>query len=279
MSKHADSVYRRIAADIERQIDDGTLSAGTRLEPERTLMHRFSVERTTLRRALQLLEEKGRIIKKTGVGSFIADPDSAVKNDAAQTEKEAETKTPTFRTLLAARVDLLSAARTVYAMLLAAHHTNIAVVTASPEVFGCTLTASAENALSLEAPRKLAANENAVGDAFRECRRVSEKDRFTAVVTHTPSEARIICRVAASLGIDVPGRLSVVCLDASADEKKRYAGCVFDAQKKVPVMFPDASVGDGMTLMLPPSFEARETFEPLAAPSDADARAIPSFLL
>ena len=64
--------YRRIADSLRSRIAQGELRAGDRLEAERELCQRFSVERETARRALALLQEEGLIVKRAGIGSFVS---------------------------------------------------------------------------------------------------------------------------------------------------------------------------------------------------------------
>lgn len=66
--------YIQIAESLLDQIEAGELAPGTRLPPERTLSELFEVNRVTLRRALGRLEAQGLIIRKHGVGNYIAEP-------------------------------------------------------------------------------------------------------------------------------------------------------------------------------------------------------------
>lgn len=56
---------------LDREMVDGVWPAGSRLPPERTLMERFGVSRKTVRAALELLEDEGRIIRHVGRGTFV----------------------------------------------------------------------------------------------------------------------------------------------------------------------------------------------------------------
>ena len=64
--------YIRIAEKLISQIESGDLPAGTRLPPERELSRELDVNRMTLRRSLQVLESQGFLIRKHGIGNFIA---------------------------------------------------------------------------------------------------------------------------------------------------------------------------------------------------------------
>jgi DNA-binding FadR family transcriptional regulator len=59
---------------IESNIADGSWTAGFRLPPERDLEKQFGVSRNTLRKSLKLLQDKGRIVRHVGRGSFVAPP-------------------------------------------------------------------------------------------------------------------------------------------------------------------------------------------------------------
>ena len=67
-------LYIQIAERMIAQIESGGLSPGEQLPPERDLSEKIGVTRMTLRRALQVLESQGLIVRKHGVGTFIAEP-------------------------------------------------------------------------------------------------------------------------------------------------------------------------------------------------------------
>ena len=60
-----------VAAKLARSIFDGTLQPGSQLPPERELMQRMEVSRSTVREALKSLEQSALIESKPGVGWFI----------------------------------------------------------------------------------------------------------------------------------------------------------------------------------------------------------------
>lgn len=66
--------YVQIAEGLIAQIESGALCPGEQLPPERELSENFGVTRMTLRRALRALDEQGLIIRKHGIGTFIAEP-------------------------------------------------------------------------------------------------------------------------------------------------------------------------------------------------------------
>lgn len=67
-------LYIQIAEKMISRIESGDLSPGEQLPPERCLSEEIGVNRMTLRRALKVLESQGLIVRKHGVGTFIAEP-------------------------------------------------------------------------------------------------------------------------------------------------------------------------------------------------------------
>ena len=94
MAQHQNSVYRKISEDIADKIKKGEYATGAMLEPERKLMEAYGVERTTVRRALELLVSEGLIVKKAGLGTFVSDDKSipVVKKEATQKVASEKTK-------------------------------------------------------------------------------------------------------------------------------------------------------------------------------------------
>ncbi|MCZ7646481.1 MAG: substrate-binding domain-containing protein [Planctomycetota bacterium] len=56
---------------LEGEMEAGRFPAGSRLPPERSLMERFRVSRKTIRAALEMLEDEGRILRHVGRGTFV----------------------------------------------------------------------------------------------------------------------------------------------------------------------------------------------------------------
>lgn len=67
-------LYVQIAESLLDRIESGRLLPGDRLPPERELSEGLGVNRMTLRRALRELESQGRLIRRQGSGTFVADP-------------------------------------------------------------------------------------------------------------------------------------------------------------------------------------------------------------
>jgi GntR family transcriptional regulator len=67
-------LYIKVADNLIAQIEAGKLSPGDQLPPERELSEKLGINRMTLRRSLNVLQTQGLIIRKHGVGTFIAEP-------------------------------------------------------------------------------------------------------------------------------------------------------------------------------------------------------------
>jgi GntR family transcriptional regulator len=66
-------LYQLVIDHIKQLNASGEWTAGMRLPSENELARRFGVSRATLREALRILEEEGFIIRKHGIGTFIAE--------------------------------------------------------------------------------------------------------------------------------------------------------------------------------------------------------------
>lgn len=63
--------YARLADYLEARIRDGSLSVGARLRGERAMAEEFGVALGTLRRALDVLRERGVIVTLASNGTFV----------------------------------------------------------------------------------------------------------------------------------------------------------------------------------------------------------------
>ncbi|MBI2203219.1 MAG: GntR family transcriptional regulator [Candidatus Rokubacteria bacterium] len=66
--------YHRIAETLREKIRDGELRAGARLDNQRQLAKSFGVTLMTLRQALAVLEREDLIVRRHGLGTFVAAP-------------------------------------------------------------------------------------------------------------------------------------------------------------------------------------------------------------
>ena len=71
-----------IAATLEQEILKGKISDGDALASARALVKRFSVSRTTVRKSLGILAEKGLIRTRVGIGSFVTFGDKLLDSPA-----------------------------------------------------------------------------------------------------------------------------------------------------------------------------------------------------
>ncbi len=67
-------LYVQIAESLFDRIESGDLRPGDRLPPERELSKMLGVNRMTVRRALQVLESQGLLIRRRGNGTYVAAP-------------------------------------------------------------------------------------------------------------------------------------------------------------------------------------------------------------
>ena len=74
-------IYIQIAETLLERIETGDLAPGDRLPTERELSESLHVTRMTVRQALGMLESQGLLVRKRGVGTFIADPKIERKAD------------------------------------------------------------------------------------------------------------------------------------------------------------------------------------------------------
>ena len=66
--------YSRIAESLRDSIRRGDLAPGARLDNQRQLAKRFGVTLMTLRQGLELLEREHLIVRRHGLGTFVAAP-------------------------------------------------------------------------------------------------------------------------------------------------------------------------------------------------------------
>ena len=64
-------VPAQVASDIEADIDAGRLAPDTRLPSEAELAVQYGVARVSVRRAMELLRERGKVVTVHGRGSFV----------------------------------------------------------------------------------------------------------------------------------------------------------------------------------------------------------------
>src|SRR6516162_7788592 len=67
-------LYERVESVLAGDISDGSLPPETQLPSEDGLIERFKVSRTTVRKAIQNLVERGLVEVRRGKGTFVAEP-------------------------------------------------------------------------------------------------------------------------------------------------------------------------------------------------------------
>ncbi|QBD77774.1 GntR family transcriptional regulator [Ktedonosporobacter rubrisoli] len=67
-------IYYQIMMQIRTKIDEGEYKADCALPPERELVETYKVSRMTVRQALAELVNEGILIRRKGVGTFVAPP-------------------------------------------------------------------------------------------------------------------------------------------------------------------------------------------------------------
>jgi GntR family transcriptional regulator len=65
--------YLRVADIIAARIGSGELAPGAKLPREQALADEFGVAYTTVRRAMEVLRERGLVVTAWGKGTFVAD--------------------------------------------------------------------------------------------------------------------------------------------------------------------------------------------------------------
>lgn len=70
----AESIYKRVADELELQIGSGIYKVEERLPSERYLSEFYQVSRMTIRQALSYLEEKRLVYRQPGSGTYVKAP-------------------------------------------------------------------------------------------------------------------------------------------------------------------------------------------------------------
>lgn len=65
-------LYQQLSDEIKKQIVEGKLQAGDKLPTEAEFSQTFEVSRITVRKAIELLVDDGFVIRKQGIGTFVA---------------------------------------------------------------------------------------------------------------------------------------------------------------------------------------------------------------
>jgi DNA-binding transcriptional regulator YhcF (GntR family) len=72
------SVYSQIATEIKRKIYIGEIKTNQALPSVRNLASDYQVTIKTIQNTIASLEEEGVVIKRSGIGTFVSDDESAI---------------------------------------------------------------------------------------------------------------------------------------------------------------------------------------------------------
>ena len=67
------ALYQQLINEIKESIQTGELKSGDRLMTEGEFSKEYDISRITVRKAIEVLVEEGILIKKQGIGTFVAD--------------------------------------------------------------------------------------------------------------------------------------------------------------------------------------------------------------
>lgn len=76
--------YASVASDIERLIRDGTYAPQSKLPTCDQLCEAYQVSRITVRKAMDVLSERGLVIRRRGSGTYVKDIDPTMDDDSSQ---------------------------------------------------------------------------------------------------------------------------------------------------------------------------------------------------
>jgi GntR family transcriptional regulator len=82
----AESIYKRVAEELNQQIASGVFKVEERLPSERCLSEGYKVSRMTIRQSLGYLEEKGIVYRQAGSGTYVKAPTFQQNNVKSFTE-------------------------------------------------------------------------------------------------------------------------------------------------------------------------------------------------
>jgi GntR family transcriptional regulator len=75
LDKHSsDSLYSQLFNQLKKMIENGELTTGDRVPPERELAESLKVSRITARQAIEALVKSGLVYRERGRGTFVAEP-------------------------------------------------------------------------------------------------------------------------------------------------------------------------------------------------------------
>ena len=66
-------IYEQVAEHLAARIEAGELPSGSKLPPERELAEQYGVAYNTMRKATEILRDRGLIITMHGRGTYVAE--------------------------------------------------------------------------------------------------------------------------------------------------------------------------------------------------------------
>ncbi|SDO29072.1 DNA-binding transcriptional regulator YhcF, GntR family [Microbacterium sp. ru370.1] len=102
--------YEQVRAQVIAAIDDGSLVAGTRLPPVRTLAAELNLAANTVARAYKELEEAGYVETRGRAGTIVRGGDAA----ASRAAQAAKTYVDTVRSLGVSSADAVALVRAAF---------------------------------------------------------------------------------------------------------------------------------------------------------------------
>ena len=280
MAQHKNSVYGKISADIAVKIKNGEYKVGSLLEPERKLMEIYGVERTTIRRALELLVSDGLIVKKAGLGTFISDGKSVPedkKNITVKTvKKHSRTTLPEKMKLC---FDSVSAASEIFEYLKKNGHEKVMCIMRNASKFSA-VCGEAVKCNMYEKDLFTLAGKNKTDDVFVLMWRSLRSPKPTALIVENENDAKLILTTTERMRISVPNELSLIAFEKNEDCD--IAGCVCDkvSENKLLKMLENVSDEDicPMTVLANVRFDNTNTVSSVKKDS-VGSGSMSSFLL
>ena len=264
MAKHKNSVYGKISEDIASKIKNKQYLPGTALEPERKLMEIYGVERTTVRRALELLVKDGLVVKKTGLGTFVSDGTDIPVSETASSVPAVYVAKKYSRKNLPEAIKIVpnfsSAASEIFDVLSDLGHEKVICIASNAAKFACVCGEAVKRSL-YDSDLFTLSGKRSVDDVFVLTWRAVRGAKPTAVIVENETDAKAVMETASRMRISVPEELSVVVLNKN--KSSDFSGCYFDISLEKDLLkmlesVPESSIPE-MTVLAKPVYENGNT--------------------
>ena len=238
MSAHANSVYKSISEDIRKKIKDGKYSVGDMLESERNLMEIYGAQRTTIRRALELLVRDGVIEKCVGLGSVVIGENGKAnveKNIPNKKVNKVFVKRDTLPKAIEVVPDFEGAAEYIFDELLRLGHKKIMHITSDIRQYAVFCAEAIKRGV-YDKELFIFNDKELPDELFSYIWRRLASPKPTAIIVQNARWASLITETAQRMRLDIPQELSLAAVNSSGN--KNLCGCTFDdkADKKVLAM-------------------------------------------